>query len=105
MCLLNIFVLVSNLPIRFNHTYLVYIAILQLGLFLKKILKDDIGCLSTTQLVEAISLYLNQKSSLASKDFSKFCICGGKLDRTQNETNYSCNHAETINNQQKELEV
>ncbi|XP_028767874.1 kinesin-like protein KIN-14F [Neltuma alba] len=76
----------------------------QLGLFLKKILKGDIGCLSKTEFIEAISLYLNQRSSLASKDFSKFCICGGKVDRTRNESNYSSNHVEIINNQQSQLE-
>ncbi|KAI9119983.1 hypothetical protein K1719_008952 [Acacia pycnantha] len=76
----------------------------QLGLFLKKILKGDIGCLSKAEFIEALSLYLNQRSSLASKDFSKFCICGGKLDRPRNENNYSFNPAEIINNQQKQLE-
>lgn len=76
----------------------------QLGFFLKKILKGDIGCLSKTEFIEAISLYLKQRSSLASKDFSKFCICGGKLDCTRKESNYSFNHAEIVNEQQKQLE-
>ncbi|KAF7831238.1 kinesin-like protein KIN-14F [Senna tora] len=76
----------------------------QLGLFLKKILKGDIGCLSKTEFIEAISLYLGQRSSLASKDFSKFCICGGKFDSTRNNNNNSLDHAEIINTQQKQLE-
>ncbi|MED6175290.1 Kinesin-like protein KIN-14F [Stylosanthes scabra] len=83
----------------------------QLGLFLKKILKgDDIGCLSKREFIEAISLYLNQRSSLASNDFSKFCICGGRRENTRhknninNSANYSSKHIEVINNQQKQLE-
>ncbi|KAJ1441202.1 P-loop containing nucleoside triphosphate hydrolase [Sesbania bispinosa] len=76
----------------------------QLGLFLKKILKGDIGCLSKREFIEAISLYLNQKRSLASNDFSKFCICGGKRDSIRQNVNYSANYAEVINTQQKQLE-
>ena len=78
---------------------------LQLGLFLKKILKGDIGCLSKREFIEAISLYLNQRSSLASNDFSKFCICGGKRDNAQRNVNNSSSHIEVINTQQKQLEV
>lgn len=78
---------------------------LQLGLFLKKILKGDIGCLSKREFIEAISLYLNQRNSLASNDFSKFCICGGKRDSVQHNVNSSANHAEVINTQQKQIEV
>ncbi|KAI4307822.1 hypothetical protein L6164_030961 [Bauhinia variegata] len=76
----------------------------ELGLFLKKILKGDMGCLSKIEFIEAISLYLNQRSSLASKDFSKFCICGGKRDSVQRSSNYSSNHAQIIDSQQKQLE-
>ncbi|KAL1369990.1 hypothetical protein AAHE18_01G027400 [Arachis hypogaea] len=80
----------------------------QLGLFLKKILKGDIGCLSKREFIEAISLYLNQRSNLASNDFSKFCICGGKRENIRhnnnNNGNYSSKHIEVINNQQKQLE-
>jgi kinesin family member C2/C3 len=78
---------------------------LQLGLFLKKILKGDIGCLSRREFVEAISLYLNQRSSLASNDFSKFCSCGGMRDNVRQNVNYSAKYAEVINTQQKQLEV
>nr|KYP60952.1 Kinesin-4 [Cajanus cajan] len=76
----------------------------QLGLFLKKILKGDIGCLSKREFIEAISLYLNQRSSLASNDFSKFCNCGGKRDSIRQNANYSAKYAEVINTQQKQLE-
>lgn len=55
--------------------------------------------------MEAITLYLNQRSSLALNDFSKFCTCGGKLDSTQHNVNYSAKHAEIIDAQQKQLEV
>ncbi|KAI5408930.1 variant 2, Kinesin-like protein KIN-14F [Lathyrus oleraceus] len=77
----------------------------ELGLFLKKILKGDIGCLSKREFVEAISLYLNQRSSLASNDFSKFCICGGKRDILRQNVNYSAKYSEVINTQQKQLET
>ncbi|KAI4306255.1 hypothetical protein L6164_029548 [Bauhinia variegata] len=77
----------------------------ELGLFLKKILKDDMGCLSKIEFIEAISVYLNQRSTLASKDFSKFCVCGGKRDSIQRNNNYSANHAQIIDSQQKQLEV
>ncbi|KAL5077308.1 hypothetical protein RYX36_016292 [Vicia faba] len=77
----------------------------ELGLFLKKILKGDIGCLSKTEFVEAISLYLNQRSILASNDFSKFCICGGKRDILRQNVNYSAKYSEVINTQQKQLET
>ncbi|CAJ1960215.1 unnamed protein product [Sphenostylis stenocarpa] len=76
----------------------------QLGLFLKKILKDDMGCLSKREFIEAISLYLNQRSSLASNDFSKFCNCGGKHDNIRQNANYYAKYTEVINTQQKQLE-
>ncbi|CAL0335051.1 unnamed protein product [Lupinus luteus] len=76
----------------------------QLGLFLKKILEGDIGCISKREFIEAISLYLNQRSSLASNDFSKFCICGSKRDSIRHNVNYSCNHTQVINTQQNQLE-
>ncbi|XP_073225494.1 kinesin-like protein KIN-14F isoform X2 [Cicer arietinum] len=76
----------------------------ELGLFLKKILKGDIGCLSKREFVEAISLYLNQRSSLASHDFSKFCVCGGKRDSVRQNVNYSAKYAEVINTQEKQLQ-
>lgn len=56
--------------------------------------------------MEAIALYLNQRSSLASNDISKFCTCGGKrYNSTQHNVNYSVKHAEIIDAQQKQLEV
>ncbi|XP_058742809.1 kinesin-like protein KIN-14F isoform X2 [Vicia villosa] len=78
----------------------------QLAFFLKKILKGDDGCcLSKREFMEAIALYLNQRSSLASNDLSKFCTCGGKrYNSTQHNVNYSVKHAEIIDAQQKQLE-
>ncbi|KAK7305290.1 hypothetical protein VNO77_43193 [Canavalia gladiata] len=77
----------------------------QVGLFLKKILKGDIGCLSKREFIEAISLYLNQRSRSASNDFSKFCVCGGKRDNSNRQNvNYSAKYAEVINTQQKQLQ-
>ncbi|XP_073221667.1 kinesin-like protein KIN-14F isoform X2 [Cicer arietinum] len=76
----------------------------QLGFLLKKILKSDIGCLSKREFMEAITLYLNQRSNLTSDDLSKFCSCGRKRDSTQHNVNYSAKHAEIIDAQQKQLE-
>ncbi|KAJ1415519.1 P-loop containing nucleoside triphosphate hydrolase [Sesbania bispinosa] len=76
----------------------------QLGHFLKKMLKGDTGCLSKREFIEAITLYLNQRSGLASNDFSKFCTCGGKIDSTRHNVNYSAKHTEIIDAQQKQLE-
>ncbi|RDX75585.1 Kinesin-like protein KIN-14F, partial [Mucuna pruriens] len=76
----------------------------QLGLFLKKILKGDTGCLSKREFVEAITLFLDQRRSVASNEFSKLCTCGGKRDSNQHNVNYSAKHAEIIDAQQKQLE-
>ncbi|KAK2378199.1 kinesin protein KIN-14F [Trifolium repens] len=77
----------------------------QLAFFLKKILKGDNGCLSKKEFMEAITLYLNQRSSLSSNDLSKFCICGGKRDSSaQNNVIFSSKYAEIIDAQQKQLE-
>ncbi|KAK8468578.1 hypothetical protein PHAVU_006G059300 [Phaseolus vulgaris] len=76
----------------------------QLGLFLKKILKGDMGCLSKREFIETISLYLSQRSSLASNDFSKFCNCGGKRDSYRQKANCSAKYSEVIDTQQKQLE-
>ncbi|XVF77000.1 hypothetical protein PTKIN_Ptkin14bG0004900 [Pterospermum kingtungense] len=76
----------------------------QLGLFLKKILKADINSLSKSDFIEAISLYLGQRTRLASNDLSKFCICGGKREVIRHTVNHSAAHAELIDLQQRELE-
>jgi kinesin family protein C2/C3 len=69
-------------------------------------LKGDNGCLSKKEFMEAITLYLNQRSSLSSNDLSKFCICGGKRDSSaQNNVIFSSKYAEIIDAQQKQLEV
>uniref|UniRef100_A0A7N2M913 Kinesin KP1 n=1 Tax=Quercus lobata TaxID=97700 RepID=A0A7N2M913_QUELO len=76
----------------------------QLGLFLKKILKGDTGFLSKDEFIEAISQYLNQRTSLASSDLSKFCICGGKREEVQPNVYIPANNTEVIDIQQKQLE-
>ncbi|KAK8467219.1 hypothetical protein PHAVU_008G281800 [Phaseolus vulgaris] len=76
----------------------------QLGHFLKKILKGDTGCLSKREFVDAITLYPNQRRSLASNESSKLCTCGGKRDSNQRNDKYCAKHAEIIDAQQKELE-
>ncbi|KAJ6887430.1 kinesin-like protein KIN-14F [Populus alba x Populus x berolinensis] len=76
----------------------------QLGLFLKKILKGDIGSLSKNEFIEAISQYLRKRASLASSDFSKFCICGGKRETIQHTVSSSSCHTEVIDLHQKQLE-
>jgi len=78
---------------------------LQLAFFLKKILKGDSGCLSKREFMEAITLYLNQRSSLTSNDLSKFCNCGGKRNSSQHNVDYSAKQAEIIDAQQKQLKV
>jgi len=85
--------------------YLKYNNCLQLGHFLKKILKGDAGCLSKREFVDAITLYLNQRRSSASNEISKLCTCGGKRDSNHHNVKYCAEHAEIIDAQQKELEV
>ncbi|KAG5235953.1 kinesin motor family protein [Salix suchowensis] len=76
----------------------------QLGLFLKKILKGDVGYLSKNEFLEAISQYLRQRASLASGDFSRFCICGGERETIQHTVSNSSGHEEVIDLHQKQLE-
>ncbi|KAF3943183.1 hypothetical protein CMV_030232 [Castanea mollissima] len=76
----------------------------QLGLFLKKILKGDTGSLSKDEFIEAISQYLNQRTSLASSDLSKFCICGGKREVVRPNVYLPADNTEVIDIQQKQLE-
>ena len=78
---------------------------LQLGLFLKKILKDDLGSRSTSEFLETISRYLSQRTSLVSNDLSTFCKCGGKHEIVRHIVSHSSEHAETINIHQKQLQV
>ncbi|CAN0922854.1 Kinesin-like protein KIN-14F [Linum grandiflorum] len=78
----------------------------QVALFLKKILKGDIGYLSKEEFLEAISQYLRHRTNLVSSDFSKFCICGGNKEPlegtpTISDTSY---FSETTDLHQKELE-
>ncbi|KAJ4839685.1 hypothetical protein Tsubulata_041115 [Turnera subulata] len=76
----------------------------QLGLFLKKILKGDIGSLSKSEFVEAISQYLKQRTSSASGDFSKFCVCGGKREVIRHTVGHCSGHTEVISLHQNQLE-
>ncbi|KAE8713739.1 Kinesin KP1 [Hibiscus syriacus] len=75
----------------------------QLGLFLKKLLKADISSLSKSDFIEAISLYLGQRTSMASNNFSKFCICGGKRDVIRHTVSHSVAHAELLDFQHREI--
>ncbi|XVF33844.1 hypothetical protein REPUB_Repub18cG0006700 [Reevesia pubescens] len=68
----------------------------KLGLFVKKILKSDINSLSKSDFIEAISLYLGQRTSLASNDFSKLCIYGRKREDIRHTVSHSVAHAELI---------
>lgn len=79
---------------------------MQLGSFLKKILKCDNGDLSRSEFLAAVFRYLQHRKDLVSKEFSKFCKCGGKLEFIRpNVSGFSPGHAEAIGVQQKELEV
>ncbi|WCJ32564.1 Kinesin-like protein KIN-14F [Euphorbia peplus] len=61
----------------------------QLGQFLKRLLKGDIGPLSKQDFIEAISQYLRQRTNTVSNDFSKFCVCGGKREVITHTINHS----------------
>uniref|UniRef100_A0A1J3GH74 Kinesin KP1 n=1 Tax=Noccaea caerulescens TaxID=107243 RepID=A0A1J3GH74_NOCCA len=78
----------------------------QLGSFLRKILKCDAKDLSRSEFIEAVLRYLGHRKDMVSKEFSKFCKCGGKLEiigpRVVREL--SPDHAEAVFLQQKELE-
>lgn len=97
----------TSLPNGSNLLSLSFLALcfLQLGMFLKKILKGDMGYLSKSEFVEAISRYLSQRTSLVSSDMSKFCICGGKSEVVQHIISPSSGYLELIEIQQKQLQV
>ncbi|KAK2640062.1 hypothetical protein Ddye_027857 [Dipteronia dyeriana] len=76
----------------------------QLGLFLKKVLKGEVGSLSKSDFMEAISQYLGRKASLVPGDFSKDCICGGKREILQHAISPSPDHADQIDRLQKQLQ-
>ncbi|TXG68029.1 hypothetical protein EZV62_009304 [Acer yangbiense] len=76
----------------------------QLGLFLKKVLKGEVGSLSKADFMEAISQYLGRKASLVPGDFSKDCICGGKREIIQHVISPSPDHADQIDRLQKQLQ-
>ncbi|CAH8307542.1 unnamed protein product [Eruca vesicaria subsp. sativa] len=77
----------------------------QLGSFLRKILKCDNGNLSRSEFLEAVFKYLGHRKDMVSKEFSKFCKCGGKLEIIGSSVHeFSPSHAKAIDLQQKELE-
>lgn len=76
----------------------------QLGLFLKKVLNDDCISLSKSELLKVISKYLDQRTSLALNDLSKFCICGGKREGNLQRKGSFAVEAEVLDYQHRELE-
>lgn len=77
----------------------------QLGLLLKKILKDDCTPVSKSKFLEAIADYLHQRTGLISSDFSKFCICGGKYDGMWRRASYSADRDKVHDLEQKQEEL
>ncbi|XP_022936029.1 kinesin-like protein KIN-14F isoform X1 [Cucurbita moschata] len=73
----------------------------QLGLFLKKILKSDLSSSSKSEFIEAISRYINQRANMASSDFSKFCVCGGKREVIHRAP---ADHEELVHAQQNQIQ-
>ncbi|XP_074320467.1 kinesin-like protein KIN-14F [Silene latifolia] len=75
----------------------------QLGLLLKKTLKYE-TTVTHEEFLAAISRYLSQKSAaIRSTDIAGFCICGGKRDVIQQESDNSINYKGVIDEQQREL--
>ncbi|CAI9088149.1 OLC1v1022401C1 [Oldenlandia corymbosa var. corymbosa] len=76
----------------------------QLGLVLKNILSSDCIPQSKSELIEIIIRYLVQRSNVASRDLSKSCICGGKLEGFPQRNVSSIGDVEALDAQQRELE-
>ncbi|KAL3508328.1 hypothetical protein ACH5RR_027729 [Cinchona calisaya] len=76
----------------------------QLGLILKKILNSNCIPQSKSVLLEIILKYLGQRSSLASSDLSKFCICGRKRDDIARRNSSPLGNGEVLDGQQRQLE-
>ncbi|XP_042520596.1 kinesin-like protein KIN-14F isoform X1 [Macadamia integrifolia] len=76
----------------------------QLGLLLKKILNAKNSSVSKEDFREAISRYLLQRTGGISSDFSRFCICGGKLGKAPINNVNNTSHVERLDLQQKQLE-
>ena len=74
-------------------------------MFLKKLLRGDLGALSKSEFLEALKNYLAQRSHIVSSDLSNFCICGGKREAVHHSISHSSDHVELIEIQQKQLEV
>ncbi|GAV59639.1 Kinesin domain-containing protein/CH domain-containing protein [Cephalotus follicularis] len=71
----------------------------QLGQFLK-----NLGSLSKSEFIEAISQYLHHRTSLVSSDFSKFCICGGKGEGISRSVSHYTGDSELSDLQRKQLQ-
>ncbi|XP_004296130.1 PREDICTED: kinesin-4-like [Fragaria vesca subsp. vesca] len=76
----------------------------QVGMFLKKLLRGDLGAMSKSEFLEAIKNYLAQRSRIVSSDLSNFCICGGKRDAVHPSISHSSDHEDLIKIQHKQLE-
>ncbi|GAB4845887.1 hypothetical protein Ancab_024891 [Ancistrocladus abbreviatus] len=76
---------------------------IQLGLLLKKILKNDVMSTSNEEFLEVISQYLSQKTASISSELSEFCICGGKGDIVQPAVSLAADCKGVIDGQQKQI--
>ncbi|KVH99251.1 Calponin homology domain-containing protein [Cynara cardunculus var. scolymus] len=76
----------------------------QLGIFLKNMLKGNCKPLLKHEFLQAISIYIDQRSGLASNDLSQFCICGGKGKGMRHGISYSADQTNVLDLQQKQLE-
>lgn len=76
----------------------------QLGLILKKIVNDDCIPQSRSEVLEIILKHLGQRSNLASRDLSKFCICGRKREDIPQTNVSAVGNVEVLDVQQRQLE-
>ncbi|KAI4366209.1 hypothetical protein MLD38_022114 [Melastoma candidum] len=75
----------------------------QLALFLKKILRGELGSISRAEFLQAIEQYLRQRMNLASNDMSQFCICGGKRNGVRASAGNCVGHVDEIQQQNKQI--
>ncbi|GMH05842.1 hypothetical protein Nepgr_007682 [Nepenthes gracilis] len=74
---------------------------IQLGLILKKILKNM--SLSKEDFLEAISQYLSQQTASACGDSLEFCFCGGKREIIQPIGSLTTKYTGLMDSQQKQI--
>lgn len=67
-------------------------------------LKGNCKPLLKHEFLQAISKYIDERSGLASNDFSKFCICGGKGKDMCHDISYPADQTNVLDLQQKQLE-